>query len=102
MAKKQAFEIGFTPKATEDLRWFRKFDQRAIEDAIEARLTHQPAEETLHCFRLRPNQLAEWELRVREFRVFYDIDEEHTRIIVRAVGYKRGNKVDIQGEEYQL
>ena len=67
------FRIEFTPEAIEDMRLFRKTDRKRIIDEIEKQLKHQPMEETRNRKRLRPNELAEWELRIDKFRVFYDI-----------------------------
>jgi mRNA-degrading endonuclease RelE of RelBE toxin-antitoxin system len=61
------FQIEFTPDAIEDLSGFRKYDQQRIVSAIETHLTHQPDQVSRNRKRLRPNQLAEWELRVGEF-----------------------------------
>ena len=69
---------------------------------IEAQLSHEPAIETRNRKRLRPNELAEWELRAGRFRVFFDIDSENRLITVEAVGYKRGSRLFIGGEEYVL
>src|SRR5262245_15811471 len=96
------FEVEFTPEALDDLRGFRKYDQQQILDAIEAQLLHQPGQETRNRKRLRPNELAEWELRVDAFRVFYDVDEEKAVVKIEAVGHKRGNTLYIHGEEYEL
>jgi hypothetical protein len=57
-------EIEFTPKAELDLEWFRKNEQKEILDAIEVQLQRQPTVETHNRFQLRPNQTAEWELRI--------------------------------------
>jgi mRNA-degrading endonuclease RelE of RelBE toxin-antitoxin system len=46
--------------------------------------------------------LAEWELRIDEFRVFYDVDLEEQVVKIEAVGYKRGSVLFIRGEEYLL
>jgi mRNA-degrading endonuclease RelE of RelBE toxin-antitoxin system len=73
-----------------------------IIDEIENQLKYQPGQETRKRKRLRPNNLAEWELKVDKFRVFYDIDEENNLVKVEAVGYKKGNKLFIHGEEYLL
>lgn len=96
------FRLEFTPEALEDLRLLRTYDQRRILDAIKAQLQHQPTQETRNRKRLRPNELAEWELRVADFRVFYDVDEEDVLVKIVAVGYKRGNTLFIHGEEYEL
>lgn len=96
------FRIEFTPEAVDDLRSFRKHDQRQIIEAIETQLPHQATEETRNRKRLRPNQLAEWELRVDEFRVFYDLDAATAVVKIEAVGHKRGSKLFVHGEEYEL
>ena len=96
------FRIVFTPEAIDDLRQFRKYDQQHIVAAIETQLLYQPAHETRHRKRLRPNALAEWELRVQTFRVFYDVDVTQSVVKIAAVGSKHGNTLFIHGEEYQL
>ena len=96
------FQITFTPQAIEDLRWFKKIEQKQIVALLEEQLSQEPAIETRNRKRLRPNQLAEWELRVDRFRVFYDIDSENQLIKVEAVGYKEGSRLFIHGKEYQL
>ena len=95
-------QITFTPDAIEDLRWFKKAERTQIIAEIEAQLSHEPASETRNRKRLRPNELAEWELRAGRFRVFFDIDSENRLIAVEAVGYKRGSCLFIRGEEYVL
>lgn len=96
------FGIEFTPEALEDLRVLRAYDQRRVIESVEEQLQHQPVQETRNRKRLRPNELAEWELRVRTFRVFYDVDEENALVKIEAVGYKQGNILFIHGEEYEL
>jgi mRNA-degrading endonuclease RelE of RelBE toxin-antitoxin system len=96
------FRIVFTPEAIDDLRQFRKYDQQHIIAAIETPLLHQLAHETRHRKRLRPNALAEWELRVQTFRVFYDVDATQRVVKIAAVGHKEGNILFLHGEEYQL
>jgi hypothetical protein len=97
------------------LKSFRKHEQEQILTAIENQLAHQADQETRNRKRLRPNQLAEWELRVGDFRVFYDIEQadtgqadteqaEPSEAVVKivAVGYKQGSKLFVHGEEYEL
>lgn len=96
------WQIEFTPEAAEDLRLFRKFDQRQIVDAIEGQLPNQATEPSRNRKRLRPNQLAEWELRSGDFRVFYDVDAESDVVKIEAIGYKDGDKLFVHGEEYEL
>ena len=96
------FEIKFTPDAIEDMRWFKKPERKRIIATLESQLRHEPAVETRNRKRLRPNQLAEWELRVGRHRVFFDIDPANGLIKVEAVGYKRGGRLFIRGTEYEL
>jgi len=96
------YEIRFTPEALDDLKALRKSEQKEILDGIDTQLEHEPAVETRNRKRLRPNDVAEWELRVGRFRVFYDVREEVKVVRVEAVGHKDGNKLFIHGEEYEL
>lgn len=63
------FEITLTPSAFDDLTWFRVVDQRSILDSIEEQLVYQPHIVTRKRKRLRPNRVAEWELRIGAFRM---------------------------------
>lgn len=96
------FDIVFTPEALEDLRLLKKGERTRIIEALEEQLAHEPNNETRNRKRLRPNQTAEWELRVDRFRVFYDIEESAHLVKVEAVGYKRGSRLFVHGEEYHL
>ena len=96
------FTIAFTPEALDDLNSFKKFEQKILFELIETRLQYEPTMRTRHRKRLRPNRLAEWELRIGKFRVFYDVDVQMNFIKVEAIGYKAGSKLFIHGEEYEL
>lgn len=96
------FEIRYTPEAVEDLKQFDRRDQRRIMDQIDLSLRHEPERETRNNKVLRPNQLAERELRIDRFRVFYDIEEGTAVVKIEAIGHKRGNRLYIRGEEFQL
>ncbi len=96
------YRIELTSEALEDLAPLRKFDLRRVVDEIEVQLRDEPTSETRKRKRLRPNQLAEWELRVEGFRVFYDVFLEASVVKVLAVGSKVGNQLFIHGEKYDL
>src|SRR3989442_14475082 len=96
------FAIKFTPEAIEDLRSYTKRDRKRIIDETDACLKGEPSRETRNNKRLRPNRLAEWELRVDRFRVFYDIDEANGLVKIEAIGHKRGNCLYVRDEEFQL
>jgi mRNA-degrading endonuclease RelE of RelBE toxin-antitoxin system len=96
------YEIRFTPEALDDLKSLRKSEQKKVLDGIDTQLEHEPTVVTRNRKRLRPNDLAEWEIRIEKFRVFYDVDEQVKIVKVEAVGYKAGSKLFIHGEEYAL
>lgn len=96
------YGIEFTPEAVDDLASLRKFDQRHVVSEIEIQLAHEPAAVTRNRKRLRPNALAEWELRVEMFRVFYEIDAASKVVKVVAIGFKQGNELFIHGERFEL
>jgi mRNA-degrading endonuclease RelE of RelBE toxin-antitoxin system len=72
------------------------------EDAIDQQLVSEPLTQTRNRKPLRPNDLATWEMRVGSHRVFYDVDEEGSKVTIKAVGLKEHNKLFIRGKEYQL
>ena len=102
MEKKTAYEIELTQSAIADLQVFRKFEQRQIVAGIEEQLQYEPTVVTRNRKRLRQNDIAEWELRIGKFRVFYDVDARVKIVKIEAIGYKEGNVLSIRGEEYEL
>jgi len=96
------FQIELTPEAIEDLRRLRKYDQEHIIAGVERQLSYQPTERSRNRKLLRPNRLSEWELRVGDFRVFYDVNDGHAVVKIAAIGHKRGNRLFVRGEEYEL
>jgi mRNA-degrading endonuclease RelE of RelBE toxin-antitoxin system len=95
-------KIGFTEGALEDLAWFKKNEQNEIRDGIYENLEYEPTLETRHRKRLRPNETAEWELRLGKFRVFYDVVEAVRIVAIEAIAEKKGNSLLFQGEERDL
>ena len=69
--------------------------------AVETQLSREPMVETRNRKRLRPNPLAPWELRIGDFRVFYDVEQSGV-VTVLAIGTKRGNRLRIEGVEIEL
>ena len=51
---------------------------------------------------MRPNNIAEWELRLGEFRVLYDVDEQVFIVDVQRIGKKRGNTFFFQGQQEDI
>ncbi len=95
-------DIELARSALEDLKSLRKFEQRQLLNSIERQLRHEPTVETRNRKRLRPNELAGWELRVGQFRVFYNVDEEDLIVRIEAIGFKVGNLLFVRGESREL
>ena len=96
------FDVGVTQSALDDLDYLKKAEQNTILDGIEKQLTATPLTPTRNRKPLRPNDLSAWEMRLGTYRVFYDVDEEAAKVVVKAVGWKEHNKLFIRGEEYTL
>ena len=92
------YEIAFEENVEEEMAAIRTFEGRRILKAIREQLTHEPAVETRQRKILRGVQtpfkavLPLWELRVGEYRVFYDVNEEDKKVYVRAVRRKPPHK----------
>jgi len=85
----------------EDLRWFGKKDHRRLLSEIETRLSADPLAESRNLKTLRPNPVAQRELRLfGKYRVLFNVDEKLQEIVVMLVGEKRGNSLFVRGEEY--
>jgi mRNA-degrading endonuclease RelE of RelBE toxin-antitoxin system len=98
------FEIKFTPTAASHVRSYRKFEQQIILDGIEEQLSSEPTTQTRNRKQLGDNQLSNWELRVKKYRVFYDVVIEGDRrsVQIKAVGHKEHNTLYIGSKEVQL
>lgn len=90
-----AYEIEITDLAVGELKHIRAFHRRSVVDAIRSQLTHQPTVATRN--RKRLDALVPefehvppiWELRLGDYRVFYDVDESSQMVYVRAVRQKK-------------
>src|SRR2546421_13040668 len=96
------FQIGYTHSALEDISTFQKSEQTTIFDKVDEQLMYQPDVITRNRKRLRPNETAEWELRIDDFRVLYDIDFDERNVEVKVVGVKQGARLLVRGTEFLL
>jgi mRNA-degrading endonuclease RelE of RelBE toxin-antitoxin system len=98
--------IHYTPTALGHLRLLSARDRVILMDAVDDKLRHLPDAPTRHRKRMRPNAVAPWELRVGDYRVFYDLepaDEDGVpKVVILAIGLKMGNRVLIGDEEHEL
>lgn len=93
------FRIEFSPAADRDLQRLRVFDQRRIGETIQVQLTEQPDVETWNRKCLGDHVTADfvyvpplWELRIGEFRAFYEIDTGEAVVYIHAVRRKLPDK----------
>ena len=95
-----AFHITITDEADTQLRALLAREQRIVEAAVTARLRDQPTVPTQAIRRLRPNSLAERELRVQDLRVLYNVERNNFEVVLLIVGRKVGNKLIVGGKEF--
>ncbi len=95
-----AHAISITEEAADQLRALPARDQRVVESGILARLIHDPTTPTRAVKRLRPNPFAEYELRLGDFRILYNVDVSKTEVIILLVGRKAGNTLIVGGREF--
>lgn len=92
------FKITITEDADRQFRSLPAREQRILEAAIQSRLLQQPTTPTKAIKRLRPNPLAEFELRAGDLRALYNVEGDE--VVILIVGRKEGNKLIVEGEEF--
>jgi mRNA-degrading endonuclease RelE of RelBE toxin-antitoxin system len=85
-----SYEVILKPSAIRDLDGLRQFDVAAVADGVEELLTHEPTKESKSRIeRLRGRQVADYRLRLGDFRVFYTVDADDRRVDVLRVLHTR-------------
>jgi mRNA-degrading endonuclease RelE of RelBE toxin-antitoxin system len=88
------YTIAYADEVGRDLKGLRARDRATILDRIEGQLAHEPLKETRNRKPLPgliPPWLTEgpvWELRIGEWRVYYDVDEAERQVAIRALRRK--------------
>ncbi len=92
------YGIEYAEGVADDLENLRVFERRQILDIIEKQLKHEPTQGTRNRKILEglipPWEHVEpvWELRIGEYRVFYDVNEETMVVTIRAIRHKPRHK----------
>ena len=94
------FEVEFVSSADQDLESYTVREQRIVLDGIAEFLEVDANVESKRRKQMRPNPLAPWELRIGDYRVFYEIREEAVRVL--AIGHKVHNELLIRGQRVEL
>ena len=89
-----SYSIETSQSAKSELKAIKVFERKQIIEEIDAQLKDEPTKETRN---RKPLPNVEpgfehvpplWELRVGEFRVFFDVNEQEKKVYVRAVRKK--------------
>jgi mRNA-degrading endonuclease RelE of RelBE toxin-antitoxin system len=88
------YKIEYSEGVADDLRLLRASQRAQILDRIEVQLRHEatrPARNRKIVVGLIPPwEQADpiWELRIGEYRVFYDVDQDECTVMIRAIRHK--------------
>jgi mRNA-degrading endonuclease RelE of RelBE toxin-antitoxin system len=88
------YEVRFAVGVADDLRSVRASERRRILEEVQRKLVHEPTRPTKHIKRLERLLLPFehmppiWQLRIGDYRVFYDVGDAKRLVIVRAVRRK--------------
>ena len=103
MERYMEFFIDLSPDSQQQLDELTARERRILLDEIDVQLRYEPNVETRKRKPLDSNELATWELRVGDFRIFYDVETNPVQIVwIRAIGRKVRNKLFIGGKEIEL
>ncbi len=92
------YKIEYAEGTSDDLKSLRANERKHILDKIDEQLSYEPATKTRNrkpLFGLKPtweHLEPVWELRVGEYRVFYDVDETAALVTIRVIRYKPPHK----------
>jgi mRNA-degrading endonuclease RelE of RelBE toxin-antitoxin system len=96
-----AWTVTLKESVLDDLRHFGRKDGRLVLGSAEELLRGDPLAETRNMKTLRPNPVAQRELRLLgKYRVLFNVDEAEEVVTIVLVGEKQGNKLVVRGEEY--
>jgi len=51
---------------------------------------------------MRPNDVAEWELRIGQYRVFYNVEQDVQIVSIEVIGFKVGSQLFVRGKRRLL
>ena len=92
------YKITYSEGVADDLGRLRANQRAQVLDRIEVQLRREPSRQTRNrkivVGLVPPWDHVEpiWELRIGEYRVFYDVDEAESTVIIRAIRHKPRHK----------
>jgi hypothetical protein len=107
MSTQKRYELIYDTEVWDHLSVIERKYHPLIRREIEHSLTREPETETRNRKPLRrPSVLGTaWELRfgpTNRFRVFYRTNHDSAEVYILAIGVKRGNRLFIGGQEFDL
>jgi mRNA-degrading endonuclease RelE of RelBE toxin-antitoxin system len=96
-----AWAVEVKEAAISHLTWFGKGTGRKLLQGALEFLEQDPLAETRNMKTLRPNPVADRELRLwGKYRVLFSVHAHEKRVTIILVGEKRGNKLFVSGREF--
>ncbi len=96
-----AWTVRLIESVIDDLRALGSTQGRAVLKAATVRLASDPLTISRHLKKLRPNPIADRELRLfGRYRVLFAVDEVKRIVTILLVGEKRGNTLYVQGQRF--
>jgi mRNA-degrading endonuclease RelE of RelBE toxin-antitoxin system len=95
-------EVVFAPAAVRHWKKLPAAARSLLRERIrESLVVQDPTETTRNRFRpRRASPHADYELRIEPWRVFYRVTE--TMVYVELIGKKKGNRLIVEGKEFEL
>ncbi|HUO76270.1 MAG TPA: type II toxin-antitoxin system RelE/ParE family toxin [Thermodesulfovibrionales bacterium] len=94
------YKIILAPEAVQDLKLLDAYQRAKIKDFIEVHLRHEPAKSSKgRIKRLRGLRRPQYRLRIDDFRIFYDIDEDRVEILAIILKSKASEWLKKAGEK---
>ncbi len=96
-----AWKVEVKEAAIGHLAWFGKKTSRKLLQSALKFLQQDPLAETKNLKSLRPNPVAQRELRLfGKYRVLFSVEAEDERVTIILVGEKRGRNLLVSGREF--
>lgn len=94
------YKIILAPEAVQDLKLLDAYQRAKIKDFIEVHLRHEPTKSSKSRIkRLRGLRHPQYRLRIDDFRIFYDIDEDRVEILAIILKSKASEWLKKAGEK---
>lgn|SRR5487761_1729575 len=96
------FAVNLKESVIDDLRSLGSKEGRRLLKEAEKRLSADPLAETRNLKTLRPNPVAQRELRLfGKYRILFNVEAAESMVTIVLAGEKRGNSLFVRGEEFK-